>query len=45
MKPLWTNTLAWIAAAVIALLLALAGQEVSDRFLPDGIAHGAEAPR
>ena len=29
MKPLWTQTLAWIAAAVAALLLALA--------LPDGV--------
>lgn len=29
MKPLWTQTLAWIAAAVVALLLALAN--------PDGL--------
>lgn len=45
MKPTWIDTLAWLGAIVIALLLALASQEVSERFLPDGIAHGAEAPR
>jgi hypothetical protein len=27
MKPLWTNTLAWIAAVLVALLLALAVPE------------------
>jgi hypothetical protein len=46
MKPLWTQTLAWIAAAVAALLLALS--------IPDGVGfgpfehdqpHGAAAPR
>lgn len=45
MKPIWSDTLAWIAAIAIALLFALAGQETFDQFLPDGIAHGAEAPR
>ena len=47
MKPLWTQTLAWIAAALVALLFAWAG--------PDGFSgagpleielpHGAIAPR
>lgn len=45
MKPLWTQTLAWIAAALAAFLLALAG--------PDGVSfpedlfssHGAGTPR
>ena len=47
MKPLWAQTLAWIAAALAALLLALAN--------PDGLGfstehelftpHGAVAPR
>lgn len=27
MKPLWTHTLAWIAAAVVAVLFAMAGPE------------------
>ena len=45
MKPLWTQTLAWIAAVVIALLLAYAGPEMADRFVPDSISHGASAPR
>jgi hypothetical protein len=46
MKPLWTQTLAWIAAVLAAFLLALAN--------PDGLgisvdgdlfSHGATAPR
>ena len=45
MKPLWTQTLAWLAAVAVALLLALAGPEAFDRLLPDPISHGAAAPR
>ena len=45
MKPLWTQTLAWIAAVIIALLLAFVGPETADRFVPDSIPHGASAPR
>lgn len=45
MKPLWTQTLAWIAAVLAAFLLALAN--------PDGLgfnqdlfsSHGAGTPR
>jgi hypothetical protein len=47
MKPLWTQTLAWIVAALIALLFAVAG--------PDGFSgagpyevelpHGGTTPR
>jgi len=45
MKPLWTQMLAWIAAVIIALLLAYAGPEMADRYLSDAIPHGASAPR
>ncbi|HET6827651.1 MAG TPA: hypothetical protein VFH35_03145 [Ramlibacter sp.] len=45
MKPLWTQTLAWLAAVAVALLLALAGPEAFDRLLSDPIPHGATAPR
>ena len=47
MKPLWAQTLAWIAAALAALLLALANPDGlgfstdHDLFTP----HGAIAPR
>ncbi|MGV3569503.1 MAG: hypothetical protein ACO1PB_02810 [Ramlibacter sp.] len=44
MKPLWVHTLAWIIAAVFALLLALAGPDGGGGFellLP----HGAGTPR
>lgn len=44
MKPIWTQTLIWIAAALAAVLMALAN--------PDGMgngydlfSHGATAPR
>lgn len=41
MKPLWTQTIAWIAAAIAALLLALAnpdglGFSGSDVYRPQG---------
>lgn len=46
MKPLWTQTLAWLAAIAVALLLALAGPDAFfDRYVPDTIPHGAAAPR
>lgn len=45
MKPLWMQTLAWIAAVAAALLLAWAGPEVADRYLSDAIPHGASTPR
>jgi len=47
MKPLWTQTLAWMAAVLAAILLALAGPEsgpaglAPDLLLP----HGASTPR
>ena len=43
MKPLWVQTLAWIAAVLAALLLALAGPDSGDLNL--GIPHGATTPR
>jgi hypothetical protein len=45
MKPIWTHTLAWLAAVVVALLLALAGPDGFDRWAPDPMSHGAAAPR
>ena len=42
---LWRQTLAWLAAVAVALLLALAGPDGFDRWLPDSIPHGATAPR
>ena len=45
MKPLWTKTLAWLAAVVAALLLALASPDGFDRVMSDPIPHGAAAPR
>ena len=44
-KPFWTQTLAWVAASVIAFLLALAGPDDADRTSFDGAARGAELPR
>ena len=43
MKPLWTQTLAWIAAVLAAFLLALAVPDGVD--YPPDIPHGATAPR
>jgi hypothetical protein len=43
MKPLWTQTLAWVAAALAALLLALALPEGVE--FPPEVPHGATAPR
>ena len=40
-RPLWVQTLFWIAAIVAALLLALAGPDGTDFKVP----HGAVMPR
>lgn len=47
MKPLWIQTLAWIAAILVAVLLALAGPEGSSGSygLDFQVPHGANAPR
>ena len=46
MKPLWTQTLAWIAAVVAAVLLALANPDgLVDVWNGDLFSHGAGAPR
>ena len=48
MKPLWIQTLAWLAAAVVALLLALAVPE-GPGVAPSGydldFSQGATSPR
>ena len=44
MKPVWTYTLAWIAAVAVAVLFALSGPE-SDQPLGDPVPVGATAPR
>lgn len=41
MKPLWIPTLVWVAAIIVALLLAFAGPDASDFKAP----HGASMPR
>lgn len=46
MKPLWTNTLAWIAAVLAAFLLSLASPGgLSLLFDQDAFSHGANVPR
>ena len=45
MKPLWTPTIAWIVAIVIAILLALAGPEPFGPAPADLLPHGSTAPR
>lgn len=46
MKPLWTQTLAWIAAVVAAFLLALASPGgFTLLFDSELFSHGATAPR
>jgi hypothetical protein len=46
MKPLWTQTLAWIVAIVIAVLFAVAGSDnVAAPGLLDLLSHGSETPR
>lgn len=47
MKPLWRQTLVWIAAALLALLFALAGPEGFTGLGPFElqVPHGATTPR
>jgi hypothetical protein len=46
MKPLWTQTLVWIAAVLMALLLAFAGPDGLNAFDIDSLLpHGADTPR
>ena len=45
MKSLWLQTLAWVAAVAVAVLLALSGPDAADRIDPDMIPQGAAAPR
>jgi hypothetical protein len=46
MKPLWTQTLAWLAAIAAAFLLALIGPDGFDKpFTADAIPQGSTAPR
>ena len=45
MKPLWTPTLTWIAAAVAAVLLAIASPGALDLLFDLEAPHGAFAPR
>ena len=45
MKPLWTQTLAWIAAVVAAVLLAFASPGGFGSEFDGESSHGAVAPR
>ena len=45
MKPLWAQTLAWIAATAVALLLALATPDSGGPAWTDLVPQGSEAPR
>jgi len=45
MKPLWTQTLAWIAAVVAAILLSFASPGGLSLLLDADSPHGASAPR
>lgn len=46
MKPLWTQTLAWIVAIVIAVLLAFASPDSPPNSTSmDLIPHGSQTPR
>lgn len=45
MKPLWTQTLAWLAAVVAAVLLAMASPDGLGLLFDREAAHGASAPR
>ena len=44
MKPLWTQTLAWVAAALVAAFLVTLAVPDGDDF-PQDLPHGAMAPR
>ena len=41
MKPMWTQTLAWIAAVIAAVLLALASPGMSVLFDGDAFPHAS----
>jgi hypothetical protein len=45
MKPLWVQTVAWVAIAVAAFLLALASPDDLGFFLGDSRPQGGMAPR
>lgn len=46
MKPLWTQTLAWIVAIIIAVLFAFASPDTPPHDSPFGvIPHGSQTPR
>jgi hypothetical protein len=45
MKPLWTQTLAWLAAVVTAVLLAFASPGGLSLLSDTEAAHGASTPR
>lgn len=45
MKPFWVQTLAWIAAVLVAVLLALANPDGQGFFSNGLLPHGASAPR
>lgn len=46
MKPLWTQTLAWILAILIAVLFAVAGSDNTPApGVLDLLPHGSETPR
>jgi hypothetical protein len=43
MKPVWTQTLAWIAAVIAAVLLALASPGMSGLFDGDTFSHASDS--
>lgn len=45
MKPIWTQTLAWIVAILIAVLFALANPDSNLPVDIDTVPHGSTAPR
>jgi hypothetical protein len=45
MKPLWTQTLAWLAAVIAAVLLALASPGGLSLLFDIEAPHGASTPR
>lgn len=46
MKPLWVQTLAWIAAILVAVLFALVGSDNGPApGVIDLLPHGSETPR
>ena len=45
MKPFWVQTLAWVAAVLVAVLLAMANPESLGFSFGGFLPHGASAPR